>query len=163
MQYCCCEKSCETLSQEETALWRPDAGLVERIIEGWRQEAFAVMAAAKAEAGEAHVRGFIVWPPLFDVQSRYHAKNRDEHLLQKALRQQQTAVARRIAEGRSEGRSRRRLLRKERLVERMRQEREEHTQRRQMVKVSHCVHRVSASALKCFGSIMCAWGVSAEV
>ena len=75
-------------------------------------------------------------------------------------------MARRIAEGRgegrSEGRSRRRLLRKERLVERMRKEREEHTQRRQMVKVSRCYNQGSASALKSFRSIMCAWGVPAE-
>ena len=56
-------------------------------------------------------------------------------LPQKALRRQQAAMARRIAEGRSEGRSRRRLLRKERLAERMRKEREEQTTRRQMVKV----------------------------
>ncbi len=55
--------------------------------------------------------------------------------LQRALRQQQTAVAKRIAEGRSDGRTRRRLLRKERMNERMRLEREEHTKRRQMVKV----------------------------
>lgn len=55
--------------------------------------------------------------------------------MQRALRLQQAALARRIAEGRSDGRTRRRLLRKERLNERMRIEREEHTKRRQMVKV----------------------------
>lgn len=56
-------------------------------------------------------------------------------MLQRALRLQQAALAKRIAEGRSDGRTRRRLLRKERLNERMRKEREEHTKRRQMVKV----------------------------
>ena len=55
--------------------------------------------------------------------------------LQRALRQQQTALSKRIAEGRTDGRTRRRLLRKERMNERMRLEREEHTKRRQMVKV----------------------------
>ena len=60
---------------------------------------------------------------------------RQLRMLQRALRLQQAALAKRIAEGRSDGRTRRRLLRKERLSERMHKEREEHTQRRQMVKV----------------------------
>ena len=68
-------------------------------------------------------------------------------LLQKALRQQQAALAKRIAEGRSEGRSRRRLLRRERLDERMRKEREERAKRRQMAKVHHYHNQGSASAL----------------
>jgi hypothetical protein len=74
----------------------------------------------------------------------FNAHQHDEVVLcaQRALRQQQAALAKRIAEGRSDGRSRRRLLRKERLVERMRKEREEHTRRRQMVKVCITSRRI---------------------
>ena len=68
-------------------------------------------------------------------------------LLQKSVRRQQAALSRSIAEGRSEGRSRRRLLRKERLVERMRKEREERTKRRQLVKVSLCYTTCTTRAL----------------
>lgn len=57
--------------------------------------------------------------------------------LQEALRRQQAVLARRIAEGRSDGRTRRRLLRRERMAERKRKEQEEHNQRRAMVKVQH--------------------------
>ena len=75
---------------------------------------------------------------------RFNAHQHDEAVLcaQRALRQQQAALAKRIAEGRSDGRSRRRVLRKERLVERMREEREEHTRRRQMVKVCATSRRI---------------------
>lgn len=83
---------------------------------------------------------------------------KDELLrVQRALRLQQAALAKRIAEGRSDGRAKRRLLRKERLHERMRKERQEHTQRRQMVKVraSSWPHRLAAAACACSLEVVC--------
>ncbi|KAK9906879.1 hypothetical protein WJX75_009638 [Coccomyxa subellipsoidea] len=56
-----------------------------------------------------------------------------EAIRQEALRRQQAVLARRIAEGRGDGRSRRRLARKERMAERSAAERAAHDARRRMV------------------------------
>jgi len=54
---------------------------------------------------------------------------------QEALRRRQAALARRIAEGRGEGRARRRLARKARMAERTAAERARHDERRRLVQV----------------------------
>ena len=55
--------------------------------------------------------------------------------VQEELRRRQAALARRIAEGRGDGRARRRLARKERMAQRTAAERAAHNERRRLVQV----------------------------